>query len=468
MSIDFLYFFSIKPTLVNRLAVASCRPGWSKRPESANRGAREYCGSMVQAPPHSVAADFRDDPLIVALLRKAVAVVGTPLGDLDDASFDLLMESYRERNGERSATASFSVGKYQLDSHVSKFRSSFTKVLVDCLQSQLDRLQGREAFWPVLDSDSPDLVPDAVIERRLAIDDLTRQVDNDAPEGVKAFDVLLSRALGHPFKSLRDNPLRPAVFFHALGQCWTQASASDIDELLILGRIGPSIAERVAKLYPQMTAILRQALGVPKPNSLIMPSGDEREGPLYSRLRDVKLNPPIVAEQEQGASDMRRTPTTIPTMDRHETSSPAQEQVFRTLEQVTAFFDAALTEERLPKEVRLVLARMQIPLTRTALSDPTVFSNPKHPLRSLFRDLMNPAVWQRSVGQTKSGQGLLMHLGVILEMLKRERRDAARDGLLYEHLHTQFLGLISAPTPKVLHTSDTSSAKLPENQNATV
>lgn len=404
---------------------------------------------MVQAPTPSVAADFRDDPVIVALLRKAVAVVGAPLGDLDDASFDLLMESYRERNGERSATTSFSVGKYQLDAHVSKFRSSFTKVLVDCLQSQLDRLQGREAFWPVLDGDSPDLVPDAVIERRLAIDDLTRLIDNDAAEGVKTFDVLISQALGQPFKSLRDNPLRPAVFFHALGQCWTQASASDADELLILGRMGPSIAERVAKLYPQMTAILRQALGVPKPSSMIMPTGDERDGPLYSRLRDAKLKPVIVAEQEKESCDPSRAWPSVPATDQSERSTVDQEKILRTLEQVTIFFDAALTDDRLPKDVRLVLARMQIPLAKTALSDPTVFSYSKHPLRCLLKDLLNPVVWQRCVGHTKSVAGLLMHLGVIVEMLKRERRDSARDAMLYEHLHTQFLGLISAPVPKL-------------------
>jgi Protein of unknown function (DUF1631) len=422
---------------------------------------------MVQVPSHRIAADFRDDPLIVALLRKAVAVVGAPLGDLDDASFDLLMESYRERNGERSSTASFSVGKYQLDSHVSKFRSSFTKVLVDCLQSQLDRLQGREAFWPVLDSDSPDLVPDAVIERRLAIDDLTRLIDNDAAEGVKSFDVLLSQALGRPFKSLRDNPLRPAVFFHALGQCWTQASTSDTDELLILGRVGPSIAERVAKLYPQLTAILRQGLGVPKPSSMIMPTGDEREGPLYSRLRDAKVKPTIVAEQEDEGNELGRAPQTVPTNNRPERTSPGQEQVFPILEQVNAFFDGALTDDRLPKDVRLVIARMQIPLAKTALADPTLLSNSKHPLRCLFRDLMNPAVWQRCPGHTKSVQGLLMHLGVILEMLKRERRDAARDAMLYEHLHTQFLGLISAPAPKVSPASDTNTASQADNQEAT-
>jgi Protein of unknown function (DUF1631) len=422
---------------------------------------------MVQVPSHRIAADFRDDPLIVALLRKAVAVVGAPLGDLDDASFDLLMESYRERNGERSSTASFSVGKYQLDSHVSKFRSSFTKVLVDCLQSQLDRLQGREAFWPVLDSDSPDLVPDAVIERRLAIDDLTRQIDNDAAEGVKTFDVLLSQALGRPFKSLRDNPLRPAVFFHALGQCWTQASASDTDELLILGRIGPSIAERVAKLYPQLTAILRQGLGVPKPSSMIMPTGDEREGPLYSRLRDAKLKPVIVAEHEEEGYELGQGPQAAPSNDRPERASLAQGQVFPILERVNAFFDGALTDDSLPKDVRLVIARMQIPLARTALADPTLLSNSKHPLRCLFRDLMNPAVWQRCHGHAKSLQGLLMHLGVILEMLKRERRDAARDAMLYEHLHTQFLGLITAPAPKVSPASDTNTASQAENQKAT-
>jgi Protein of unknown function (DUF1631) len=405
---------------------------------------------MVQASNHCVASDFRDDPLIVSLLRQAVTTVGAPLPELDDATFELLMASYRERNGERSSTASFSVGKYQLDSHFSKFRSSFVKVLVECLQSQLDRLQGREAFWPALDSDSPDLVPDSVIERRLAIDDLTRLIDLDASEGVRTFDVLLCQALGRPPKSLRDNPLRPAVFFHALGQCWTRASGTDDDELLILGHFAPKIGAKIASLYPQMTALLRQGLGVPRPSSgILMPGGDERDGPLYSRLHESKAKTDVDQAHADAPLEPQAESANVSSTRLARNNPQDLARVLQTLEQVSSLFDGALLDDELPKEVRLVLARMQIPLVRTALSDPLLLGNSQHPLRRMLRDLMSPAVWKRGFGPSKDMQIMMMHLGVIVEMLKRDRRDAVRDTLLYEHLHTQFLALVSAPPPKM-------------------
>jgi hypothetical protein len=415
---------------------------------------------MMQGPNHSVTEDFRDDPLIVSLLRKAVATVGSPLPELDNETFDAIMENYRERNGERSATAAFSVGKFQLDTHFSKFRSGFTKVLVTCLQSQLDRLQGREAFWPALESDSPDLVPDSVIERRLAIDNLSRLIDVDASEGVRTFDVLLGQALGRTFRTLRDNPLRPAIFFHALGQSWTQASGVDSDELIILGRIGPAIAERVASLYPQMTAILRQGLGVERPSSNMMPTGSDLDGPLYSRLIDAKSKAINAFDKETVAAEGEPSQKDLPA--KLQDSAPfGLARTFAVLEQVNALIEPALMNDDLSKDVRLALARMQLPLLRTVLADPTVLTLADHPLRRLLKDLLNPKVWSRSMGNSKGMHGLLMHLGVIAEMLKRDRRDAERDAMLYEHLHTQFLGLISAPAPKV-GSAPTSDASTPQ------
>ena len=389
---------------------------------------------------HVVAANFRDDPLVVTLLRHAIATVGAPLAELDNETHELLMHSYRERNGERISTAAYSVGKFQLDSHFAKFRSSFRKTLAACLQSQLDRFQGRESFWVTLDGDPPDLVPDTVIERRLAIDDLTRLIDIDASEGLRAFDGLLSQALGRPFKSIRDNPLRPAVFFHALGQCWAQASACSDDELLILGRIGPSLATRVASLYPQMTALLRSGLGVEKPSGNIFPAGDGRDGPLYSRIREGKAK--LVAVNDPSSRENVVTQSSL--------KDSILESAYDTLEHVHRLFEDALLDNGLPRDVRLILARMQIPLAKAALFDPRLFSSPKHPLRNLLGDLMDSSHWTSSVRHGSDAQSLLTHLSMIAEMLKRERRDAQRDAMLYQHLHKQFLALVGKEpgTPK--------------------
>jgi hypothetical protein len=55
---------------------------------------------------------------------------------------------------------------------------------------------------------------------------------------------------------------------------------------------------------------------------------------------------------------------------------------------------------------------------------------------------MDSSLWARSVRHGGDAQSLLTHLSMIVEMLKRDRRDAQRDSLLYQHLHKQFLSLV--------------------------
>jgi Protein of unknown function (DUF1631) len=416
---------------------------------------------------HSVAADFRDDPILVALLRKAISAVGFALPEFDDPTLESLMTSYRESKGERGYNAQFSMAKQELDAHSSKFRSQYASVLGACLYSQLDRLQGRESFWPAPDNDSPELVPDSVIERRLVIDELTRLVDLDADEGVKTFDVLVCKALGRQSTTIRENPLRPAVFFHALGLCWTRASGDARDELLILRKFGPQIAQRVASVYPVMTAILRTGLGVAKPNSsTLLKRRSDGDGKLYGRLNEDKLAQAEAAleaafdESDGGArnsssnstQDFSKPPAN--SRSRAQVADASMAQIQTALDHMGVMFENALSDERLPMIVRLALARMQLPFAKTALADPASLATADHPLRRLMRDLMNPTGWNRLAGGPEVLEAIVMHIGVIAELLKRERKDPTRDALLYEHLRSQFLALRSAPAPRIATADD--------------
>lgn len=398
---------------------------------------------------YPVAADFRDDPMMMALLRKAISVVGFALPDFDDTTFEALLTSYRQSKGERSHDVRYSVAKQELDAHASKFRTQYSTILASCLNSQLDRLQGREAAWPAMESDSPELVPDSVIERRLVIDELTRLIDNDADEGVKTFDVLVCTALGRRPTTIRENPLRPAVFFHALGLCWTRAAGDSRDELMILRNFGPSIADRVISVYPQMTAILRDGLGVRKPgsSSLVQRSKDG-DGKLYARMIDGKLVERDPDEVDTALDDQQtvRRPNKI---DPSAMTPAALAQAQTICDRVGGLFEMTLIDERLPREVRLALSRMQIPLTRTLLADPAMLTTADHPLRRLLRDVMSPTGWQRLAHGPEVLQAIVMHLGVIAEMLRRDRRDPVRDAMLYDHLRSQFLALRSAPAPRL-------------------
>ncbi len=433
--------------------------------------------------------DFRSDATLVAMLRKVVAQVGTGLPDLPQTLHEHLLWALRKEIGERSHDTRFSAAGNRITQLANQFRARYAAVLASCLYSQLDRLQGREARWPTPEGDEVLLVPDAVIERRIAIDNLIRLVPPDVEDGPAAFDHLLCRALGVQSRGLRENPLRPAVFFHALGLCWQQVAGSASDELLILREYGPLIGPRVAGAYPMMCTALRDALGEQKkvlslPRALAAratpaaePAG-ATEGPRPSTAAAGATAParpaaavrvPVQrpAPSSPAASAARNvdpaaepagasTGTTAPRpAERHApaaaASGPAEAHgtdhgaaFARPLLTLTArLFDPALQDAQIPAEARVQIARMQLPTVGLALADPTILVDDAHPVRRLIAAVCRPASWQGGPDALHARQ---LQLEVIAEMYAQPPADAARLAALCTLLTRQFLAMCAAPT----------------------
>jgi Protein of unknown function (DUF1631) len=309
---------------------------------------------------HRIAENFRDDPLIVALLRKAITTVAHALPDLPAALFQELLQSYRDAAGERSH-AVFSPAKTELDQHIAKFRSQYALVLSSYLSSQMDRIQGREAAWPLLDADAPGLVPDSAIERRLVIESLIKVVDVEAEEGVQMFDALLCEALGRESTVLRDNPLRPAAFFHAIGLNWSRASGLERDELLVLRSYGPILGPRIAKIYPEMTAILRTGLNRPKPNSALpwargVQAGEamygRRHEPDQNMFRSLDQSRDLSQDQDEDQDSDSSAVTQVT-----EVPFAAAKSALSAIEIVASWFESSLANIQIPLEDRMHQAR---------------------------------------------------------------------------------------------------------------
>jgi hypothetical protein len=402
---------------------------------------------------HRVTADFRNDPLFVDLLREIVVGVANGLPDMEDSIFQELLFRYRKAAGERTGDSVYSFAKAQFDAHISQFRALYPDVLNHYLMSQMDRAQGREAAWPLLDGEAPDLVTDAVMERRIAIDNLTKLIDVEADEGVRVFDALLAEALGCEFKTLRDNPLRPAVFFHALGLSWTKASESDRDELFVLSTYARCIGPRVAAMYPVMTKVLRQALNRPKPGSLnVLAAG--AGGNLYERLKGSgAAAAAAVLPQEEATIQDRR----VPNRSAGDVLSAA---MLSALDSLDKRLEPAMLDAATPAPVALMLARIHAASVRRFLIDPGLLASREHPLWKLLKDLGDVAGWRAPQSGQTPLEPLLMHLSVIRELLARERSarapDSSQDARLFDHLRAQFLALRSAPPPKFETAQDVS------------
>ena len=461
-----------------------CRVPPFNKPGGVISLSEDYPSNVPNPTPHRIAENFREDPLIVALLRKAITTVAHALPDLPAALFQELLLSYREAAGERSH-AQYSVAKTELDQHIAKFRSQYALVLSSYLSSQMDRIQGREAAWPLLDADAPGLVPDAAIERRLIVESLIKIVDIEAEEGVQMFDALLCEALGREPTVLRDNPLRPAAFFHAIGLNWSRASGLERDELSVLRAYGPILGPRIVKIYPEMTAILRTGLNRPKPNSTLPWARGVKAGEaMYARRNEPDQNllrslddahdgehndqhndqhNDDYSKEHSGAQGGARDHATHEASDHHQGSErkgpttnhartadapfTAAKSALSTIEIVASWFDAALSDSAIPLEARLMLSRIQTACTKRAILDPSALRDNDHPMRKMLRDLCDPRGWRKRTGGDDALDAIVMQMGVIRELLNRDRRDSQQDAALYDYLRGQFLALRSSPMP---------------------
>jgi Protein of unknown function (DUF1631) len=382
---------------------------------------------MQALTPYAAKADFRHDKLVVELLRICIGSVSTAMPNLPDEDYQELLLHYRDAIGERTVHDRVSNAKIMLDQHLGGFRHLYSNVLGTCLMSQLDKLQGREAAWPTMDNEAPGLVPDSVIERRMAIDEVTRLISLDAEEGVAIFDSLLCHVLGRKSTTLRENPLRPAVFFHAIGVCWARASGSNEHELVIIRKFGSLMAKPIAQAYPAMTKALRAGLSLPKPPSANMLMRKESSnGSTYERLANKELTAVV-------------TPTV------HATSAKPQLAALKALQWVSRHFDTVLTDQAICSSLRLAIAGLQMPVLKLLLNDIALIDRPPGPLQLLVQDLSDAKAWRRIAHRGDQANAIEMHLAVIQELLNREQSNSARSSLMVEHLRKQLMLLVVEP-----------------------
>lgn len=428
---------------------------------------------------HIVRDNFRDDPTLVKMLRAAIGGVAMGLPSFDDGVQQRMLAKYREATGERGTSAMYSAAALQLDKHAKALRQTFAAVLGSCLYSQLDRIQGREAAWPMPDGDGPELVPDSVINRRMVIDNLTRRIDLDADEGFRRFDVLLATALGRKEFGLRDNPLRPAVFFHAIGLSWMRVEG--LQEQALIESFGEQLLPRVINVYPAMCAVLRDGLGIERvvPNQLLtqVRTGADGESP-YTRLaQPVEGRRPPPARPEAGgsagaaeaaapigqtgaaapgpvqqpplAAGSADRPAAVASADRPAMPPPATGSVATgadqlwPLERVSRLFEPVFADETLPVDVRLSIARLQMPALVIAREEPGCLTDAAHPFRVLLADLADAGRWQQGAANGH-GDAMRLQLGVIVGLLNHPTPlpvNARHDVL--KHLIEQFRGLRS-------------------------
>lgn len=294
---------------------------------------------------------------LVRALRTAIERCCRGLPDVDPALRKSLLRRYRDAEGERAATP-FSRAKSDLIEHLAAFRSQYPRTLAACLQAQFHRLAGKPTPWP-----DPDGDPDAPQpERRTAIAGLCRRVPLDGATGLVEFDRRLNLLLGRASMGVRANPMRPAVFFHALGLCWSRVAGTDRDELEFIQGFGRLLLPAVLEVYPAVIAVLPAT-----PLALERPSPPVRALPAAGT---TALPAPAADE-----------PPAVPAMVR--VSIDLVQQMFEPVLAVPDLSDAA----------RFQVSRLQLATLRAGLDDARVFADMTHPARRLLDAIAGTRRW---------------------------------------------------------------------------
>ena len=317
------------------------------------------------------ASETTPQATLVRVLRAAIEHLGRRMPEVEPALRRALLRRYRDAEGEH-ATTPYSRAKADLIEHLAAFRSQYPRVLAGCLQSQFHRLAGHPGAWPDPDGDA-----DAPARPHAAlIHGLCRRVPLDGPGGLVEFDRRLCLLLGRTPAGVPANPVRPAVFFHAVGLCWARVAGTDRDELDVIRDYGRQLLPTVASIYPLMLAML-PTTAPPRLTRLTAPAATEPRTPAPADA----LTPaptPAAPRPAEGVGE----PSAVPAI------------VMMTVDMVPQLFEPVLADDRLPLDVRFQTARLQLAALRAGLEDARVFSDLRHPARVLLDAIGDPDPWR--------------------------------------------------------------------------
>lgn len=191
------------------------------------------------------------------------------------------------------------------------------------------------------------------------------------------------------------NPFRPEAYARA---AWSAAQALSLSrghQVAFMRHAAMPLAQLLRKTYAASTSRL-DAMGIEPAayRTLILPPGSRRGSrpgettftPDLHRIRDSMIAPldaapapraplayegqvapaPAAAARSEHWRDVARG-----------TSSRADRQ---SIELVSRLFDAMLDDERVPRDVNLIISRLHGPAMRLTLRDPTMLDEDKHPL----------------------------------------------------------------------------------------
>lgn len=197
-------------------------------------------------------------PPLQRTLRAALELTARDLPEFDAGLRRMLVARYRADEGAAAATPS-SRAKSTLLAHEAAFRSMLPRMVALGLNIEFRRLDGGTALDP-----RPE---DGATPRAATIAAFARGFAADQADALDELERRLAHALGRSMLAPRENPMRPAVFLHAVGACWRAVSGTDRDEVDVIHAYGtlwvPSLRRTISALVAGLPPAPGRGASVP-------------------------------------------------------------------------------------------------------------------------------------------------------------------------------------------------------------
>lgn len=278
------------------------------------------------------------------------------------------------------------------------------------------------------------LVGDDQLELEIALGDLARRVGEATGQASRRLYLRFATLLCRPALLPADLPFAPEALGQGLGEMLAAGGKGPAAALALLERVEPLLTERLTLAYGEMDELLARQGVEPAQllNQAAAGGGASRDSSPRAQISSPSAGAPAGASADpaqalqaailgrQAAAQVAYAPsggtagptTVIPlellnqlvarldALERHEgnDAQPAVATALRpselgiapgrpegaALDAVALIFEAIFADAELPEAVKAAIASLQIPILKTALADPGLFTVQDHPVRRLI------------------------------------------------------------------------------------
>lgn len=364
---------------------------------------------------------------------QAAAQLEAFVARLSDALLKLATQTVRSDDADLGRSA-----LQHLERNTVTFHRLVSSCLTELLSQELASIGNQHESRLEREAMDLSLVTFEAMEHKVLIDNLAQALDAANADTLSSLNIRMAHLLQREEISTAQNPFRPAVFLKAVSDAWSKFDLNGASHLLVVRQMRPELflqLEPVLQalndaliahgILPNLADVYRLKKTGSKPQRAA--NVERRNLPLYSKLRNWLSLPAGIGEAAGGTSGSIGPGGTGPAgpagldggaavhpglvqylTGLQQQISQIQKDVARSVEVSTAVlrqiaaqappgtlmqsdanaiellartFDHLFAEQHIPTAIKKLLAQVQIPLLKAALTDKDFFFSEDHPAR---------------------------------------------------------------------------------------